>query len=577
LRRRHIQGRRIFVLHGLGGVGKTALAVNLIPKLNAPPERIIMLDAARADIAPDPVLDLWEQMSEPIGAAFPDLLTTVLEEHKVNQDPLVLLHAVIAAVKKPWLIYLDNAESLQVKVESETGDLGAWASPGMAQWWGIASAGAVHGGPLTLAATTRYLWEDLDRLDSRQVGVLRPADIARMMRWLPCLRRMPQARKKRMVQWLNGHARALIYLEGLLKEILAPLTPEDDITDEAWRAAIEEALPGAETKLVDEDLMLSHIWKRLDAPVQKQLRALTALRRPAPLDSVNTLGDQTARLESLGLLTSFPGDFRGMHAAVHRFVEKRAGQAKPEDHSRVGRWHKEAFEAEKLVASAEEAVYHLAAAGEADAAAPLAANLANHYRNNLRYAEAGRVLETVIALSPGADMLGSLLQVRGNLHNDLGRYELAAADFQAMIESARERKSASDHESQGLHGLANALDSLGRYEEAVEAYQKSLEIKKQAYGTEAHPEYAASHHGLANALFSVGRYEEAVEAYQKSLEIQKQAYCTEAHPSYAASLHGLANALSSLDRYEEAVEAYQKSLEIKKQAYGTEAHPEYAA
>ncbi|MCP4690747.1 MAG: CHAT domain-containing protein, partial [Desulfobacterales bacterium] len=204
LRRRHIQGRRIFVLHGLGGVGKTALAVNLIPKLNAPPERIIMLDAARADNAADPVQDLWEQMTDPLAKAFPDLLANVLETHKENQDPLALLRAVIDAVKKPWLIYLDNAESLQTKVESEAGDLGAWASPGMAQWWRIVSSGAVHGGPLTLAATTRYLWEGLDRLDSRQVGVLRPADIARMMRWLPCLRRMPHARKKRMVQWLNG-------------------------------------------------------------------------------------------------------------------------------------------------------------------------------------------------------------------------------------------------------------------------------------------------------------------------------------------------------------------------------------
>ncbi|MCP4687355.1 MAG: tetratricopeptide repeat protein, partial [Desulfobacterales bacterium] len=280
-----------------------------------------------------------------------------------------------------------------------------------------------------------------------------------------------------MVQWLNGHARALIYLEGLLREILAPLTPEDDITDEAWRAAIEEALPGAETKLVDEDLMLSHIWKRLDAPEQKQLRALTALRRPAPLDAVNTLGGQTARLESLGLLTRFPGDHRGMHAAVHRFVEKRAGHARPGDHTHVGRWYKEDYETNRVVASAEEAVYHLAAAGDADSAAPLAATLANYYRNNLRYADAGRLLESVIHLSPAADMFELLMEARGNLHDALGRYELAPADFQAMIESSRERKSANIHESEGLHGLANALSSLGRYEEAVEAYKKSLEIQ----------------------------------------------------------------------------------------------------
>ncbi len=87
LRRRHIEGRRVFVLYGLGVVGKTALAVNLIPKLGAPPDRIVMLDAAREDSAADPIQDPWEQMTEPLGKAFPDILANVLETNKEEQDP----------------------------------------------------------------------------------------------------------------------------------------------------------------------------------------------------------------------------------------------------------------------------------------------------------------------------------------------------------------------------------------------------------------------------------------------------------------------------------------------------------
>ncbi|MCP4665745.1 MAG: hypothetical protein GY849_05205, partial [Deltaproteobacteria bacterium] len=320
LRQRHIRGRRIFVLHGLGGIGKTALAVNLIPKLAIKPENIILLDAARADKAADPVQDLWEQMSDQVQKAFPDILEEVLETHKEAQTPLTLLGAMAGAVKKPWLIYLDNAESLQVKVESEKGDLGEWGYSGIAEWWAVASKKAIHGGPLTLIATTRYLFQGLDGKYSWQVGVLRSADIARMMRWFPFLRKMPHGRTEQVVQWLNGHARALIYLEGLLNEILDPLTPDDEITEDKWKAAIKEALPGAEAKLINEDLMLTHIWQRLDARARKHLQALTALRRPAPLDAIKTLGDQTIRLENLGLLTRFPGEFRGMHPTVLRFV-----------------------------------------------------------------------------------------------------------------------------------------------------------------------------------------------------------------------------------------------------------------
>ncbi len=100
------------------------------------------------------------------------------------------------------------------------------------------------------------------------------------------------------------------------------------------------------------------------------MRALTAIRRPASLDAVKTLGDRTVRLESLGLLTIFPGEFRGLHATVHRFVEISSGQARPKDHSRIGRWYKKTYEVDNRVESAEEAIYHRAAAGEADSAAP---------------------------------------------------------------------------------------------------------------------------------------------------------------------------------------------------------------
>jgi hypothetical protein len=213
LRQRHIKGRRIFVLHGLGGIGKTALAVNLIPKLGVEPDRIMLLDAARADKTEDPVQDLWEQLANQIQKAFPNLLKKILDAHKEKQDPLTMFSAVIKDADKAWPSgpgYLHNAESLQVNVESENGDLGTWASPGIDQWWRIATQGATHGGPLTLIATTRYLLNDIDRQNSWSVGVLRSADMARMIRWFPFLRAMSHTHKKNGVEWLNGHARAFL-------------------------------------------------------------------------------------------------------------------------------------------------------------------------------------------------------------------------------------------------------------------------------------------------------------------------------------------------------------------------------
>lgn len=573
LRQAHSKGQRMFVLYGLDGIGKTALAVNLIPKLGIDQDKIVALDAARADKAANPAQDLWEQMTDQLQDAFPDILANVLETHKQNQDPEILLGAMIAAIKKPWLIYLDNAELLQVKPDSENSEPCAWASSKIATWWKIAAAGAVHGGPLTLMATTRYLLKELEAKDSFQADLLLPSEIARMMRWFPFLRQIPDDHKKKIIEWLNGRVRALIHLEGLFKEILDPLKPEDDISDTSWEKAIEKALPKKDAKSDSEDLMLSHIWKRLDDKAKDQLRILTALRCPAPLDTVKTFGNQTGRLESIGLILKYSGKFYGMHAAVSRFMEKHCGPALPKDHLCIGLWYKDAFKAEKRLVFAEEAVYHLVKAGKAVLAAPTAADLASHYYSTFRYAESEKVLNSVIALSPESDLKENLLVIRGNLLNALGRYKLAAADFQEMIESARKREPSGIAEAQGLHGLADALDHMGRYEEAVEAYNKSLVIRKQVYKTNVHPSYASSLYGLAVSLVHMGRHEEAVEAFNESLVVTRKVYGTVTHPEYAASLAGLANTLVHLGRYEEAVEAYKKSLDIKKEVYGSDEHP----
>ena len=398
-----------------------------------------------------------------------------------------------------------------------------------------------------------------------------------MMRWFPVLRRMPFDMKKELVDWLNGHARALVYLEGLMNEILATELSQNHISEKKWRSALETALHGAEKKLVDEDLMLEQIWKRLDSRSKVHLKALTALRRPAPKDAISILGDETERLKSYGLITRYGGDSWGLHTTVYQFVVGQEGKAGTGDHKCIGLWFRIAYESNENIAFAEEAVYHLTEAGEGKLASPIAIDVSKYYRVNLRYADSLDLLNRVIALDLETQQFEILIMQRGDLNHILGRFESAKQDFEAALKSVRKHNQGSPSEGAALHGLGNALDNLGRYQEAVEVYSKSLEIKKEVYGTELNADYSISLHGFANALVHRGRYEEAVEVYSKSLEIKKEIYGTELHREYAVSLHGLADALNFLNRLSEAEKAYRKSLEIKKKVYGTELHPFYAS
>ena len=66
---------------------------------------------------------------------------------------------------------------------------------------------------------------------------------------------------------------------------------------------------------------------------------------------------------------------------------------------------------------------------------------------------------------------------------------------------------------------------LGRHEQAIESYQKALQIK---------PGHADAHNNLANALREFGRLEDAIESFNRALQIK---------PDYPEAHFNLGNAL----------------------------------
>ena len=68
------------------------------------------------------------------------------------------------------------------------------------------------------------------------------------------------------------------------------------------------------------------------------------------------------------------------------------------------------------------------------------------------------------------------------------------------------------------------------------------------------PAYVEVHYNLANALQELGRFESAVESYQRAVEFQ---------PDYAEAHYNLGNVLQELRQYENAVKHYLRALALK--------------
>jgi tetratricopeptide (TPR) repeat protein len=177
-----------------------------------------------------------------------------------------------------------------------------------------------------------------------------------------------------------------------------------------------------------------------------------------------------------------------------------------------------------------------------------------------------------IATSTRPEFSSSLFFNVGNALDDLGRYEEAIASFDKAIEVKPDF-----HEAWYNRGVA--LRNLERDEEAIASYDKAIEFKPDSHeawnnrgaalgyleryeeaiasfdkAIEFKPDSHEAWSNRGNALTNLERYEEAIASCDKAIEFK---------PDYHQAWYNRGVALGNLERYEEAIASYDKALEFK--------------
>jgi tetratricopeptide (TPR) repeat protein len=176
------------------------------------------------------------------------------------------------------------------------------------------------------------------------------------------------------------------------------------------------------------------------------------------------------------------------------------------------------------------------------------------------------------------ESIAAILDKIGEIFGMQGKYKEAIENFNKSLDITRKIYGSDEHATIAttLQNIGLVLYNQGKYKEALEHFNKSLEINRKVYGSDEHATIATTLQNIGLVLYNQGKFKEALEHFNKSLEIHRKIYGSDEHPSIATTLQNIGSVLNNQGKFKEALEHFNKSLEIEKKVYGTDEHPSIA-
>jgi len=176
--------------------------------------------------------------------------------------------------------------------------------------------------------------------------------------------------------------------------------------------------------------------------------------------------------------------------------------------------------------------------------------------------ERGRVFEDGCWL---ADRAATYLEGHGQLSVAIPIFERTLTDAEKVL--------GGDHPDTltSRNNLAGAYRSIGRVEQAINLFEQTLADRQRILGDE-HPDTLTSRHSLAGAYRAVGRVAQAISLYERTLSDAERVLGDE-HPDTLTLRNNLAGAYQAAGQAEEAISLFERTLADRERVLGDE-HPD---
>ncbi|HKV07651.1 MAG TPA: tetratricopeptide repeat protein [Thermoanaerobaculia bacterium] len=590
------------LLHGIGGVGKSSLAAEVLKALS---EDGWVVASVFSRVSPDDLLSevgqrlLLRFQGDGVDEADPRRrLAGEIRRSDIDWEERFETLAQNILKERPLIVLLDNFEdNLDADFKIRNQDLADLLS----RW-------LQNPGDSRLLITSRQPFELPEEahtyLERLHLGPLSFPETRKLMWRLPGLDALLTEDQLRAYANVGGHPRALEYLDALLrggkgrfkdiairmegalkkKGIEAPKAWLQGVKGDLDRALAETVTLAVDNVLLDdllarlkdvslaEDLLIgASVYQvpvdvvALAWQVGEELEVAEDSAPQVPLQVPEDFGSTIEALLTLGLLAPIDSGSEILFFFVHRWtatalLSRTPLEKKRTAHSRAARYWQ--WRVEKTSHSLEEhlqARFHHREAEEIDAAVEITASICSQldtwgaYRREEQLCR--EVLEWVPEKSPAAanfsGQLGIVAQKRGDYTQASDWHEKSLQIDEDLGNRAGIARS--------YHQLGIVLQVRGDYDKALDWYKKSLQISEDL-GNRA--EMAFSYHQLGLMSEYRGDYDEALDWYKKSLQILEE---LGNRARMAISYHQLGIVAQKRGDYDQAMAWYKKSLQIKEE------------
>jgi Tfp pilus assembly protein PilF len=162
----------------------------------------------------------------------------------------------------------------------------------------------------------------------------------------------------------------------------------------------------------------------------------------------------------------------------------------------------------------------------------------------------------------------------GWIKDDQGKYAEAIEFYEKALEIKQKTLPASHLDlAASYNNIGQVYDNMGEYSKALSYYEKALEIYQKTLPAN-HRSLATSYNNIGQVYDNMGEYSKAFSYYEKALEIDQKTLPTD-HPSLATSYNNIGLVYNNMGEYSKALSYYEKDLEISQKTLPAN-HPDLA-